>query len=275
MKYTLLRCKGSEEQPSGRICSATKHLMVLFSLNPRFPYLVETNRTWESTFQDYNTPAKTFYQPRGKHGKVPQFCSNLYQLRIIKKFDNGDGNIQVTALCWRKILVDNKARALTLEHSLNYDLLICQISQKLLSNNQNFDRGLKRGFLSFTSDTRLVRPQCWLWLLLPETITYPSECWTRHLVGSFKLGDVSHQTVFFFQQARSILVWSIMWQHFPRQTILHSKSIILNRYQNKGNSKITQLEVNSQNVNCMLAKCVSCCRGISLRHSFRRPICRC
>ena len=33
MKYTLLRRKGSEEQPSGRICSATQHLMGLFSLN--------------------------------------------------------------------------------------------------------------------------------------------------------------------------------------------------------------------------------------------------
>ena len=165
-------------------------------IESRFPYLVDTNRTWESTFQDYDTPAKTFYQPREKHDKVPQFCSNLYQLKIIKKFDNGDGNIQVTALCWRKILVDNKARALTLELSLNYDLLICQISQELLSNNQNFGRGLKRGLLSFTSDTLLVRPQCWLWLPLSKTITYPSEHWPRHLLESFKLGDASHQTVF-------------------------------------------------------------------------------
>ena len=122
--------------------------------------------------------------------KTWQNASILFQFVPIKdyqEFDNGDGNIQVTALCWRKILVDNKAFALTLELSLNYDLLICQISQELLSNNQNFGRGLKRGLLSFTSDTRLVRPQCWLWLPLSETITYPSEHWPRHLLESFKL----------------------------------------------------------------------------------------
>ena len=61
-----------------------------------------------------------------------------------------------------KMLVDNKTLASILELPLNYNLLICQISQELLSNNQNFGRGLKRGLLSFTSDTRQVRPQCWL-----------------------------------------------------------------------------------------------------------------
>ena len=122
-------------------------------IESRFPYLVETNRTWESTFQDYDTPAKTFYQPREKHDKVPQFCSNLYQLRIIKKFDNGDGNIPVIALCWRNMLIDNKVCALTLELSLNYHLLISQISQDLLSNNQNFGKRLTPGPFTFNSDT--------------------------------------------------------------------------------------------------------------------------